>query len=149
MNTVARRILFWVVFVVFAVSTCWAGRYHFFGVGYFRPVIVTEQRIIDLGEMLPDAVVEAEISVTNGGWRSLQIAKVRTGCSSCIKILSYPKEPIRRGEAALIRISFDSKSLTGKVRRPVVVMSNDPVRPVYSILVDAVVQYEEEANEHE
>jgi len=148
-NNFRERFLFWLAFVALVVALCWTGYHHFFGVGYFRPVLVAATRILDLGDVLPDAVVEGEFSVTNGGWRALQIMSVRTGCASCVKIVSYPKEPIRRGETVPIRLAFDSKSFTGKVRRSILILSNDPVRPIYSILIDAVVLREEESSEGE
>lgn len=149
MDDLRQRILFWFAFIAFVAVACWAGHYHFFGKGYFRPALVTEQRIVDFGEVSADSLAEAEISVTNGGWCSLQIEGVRTGCGSCIKIVSFPKEPIRRGETGRVCVTFNSKSLKGKVRRSILILSNDPIQPVYSLFVDAVVQYGEEANEDE
>ena len=136
--------LFWLAFVVFVIAAGWTGHHHFFGVGYFRPAIATEMRILDLGEVLPDTVVETEFFVTNGGWRSLQIMNIRTGCASCVRILSFPKEPIRGGEAAPIRFAFDSTLLRSRTRQTIIILSNDPVQPIYSIMVDAVIQREEE-----
>jgi len=143
-HDIQSRFLFWVAFSAFTIAACWTGHHHFFGVGYFRPVLATETRIFDIGEVLPDAVVEVELTITNGGWRSLQVAGVRTGCASCIRIVSFPTEPLRRNGTGQIRITFDSKSLSGKVRRSILILSNDPVHPVYSIMVDAVVRCEKE-----
>ena len=134
------RIIFWFAFVVFAIAAGRTGHYHFFGEGCFRPVLVTERRILDLGDVLPNALSETEFSITNGGWRSLQIKNVRAGCAGCVKILSFPKEPIRRNETTQVRIALDTKSLTGKVRKSIIITSNDPARPVYPMLIDAVVE---------
>jgi hypothetical protein len=131
---------------VFALAIGWAVRYHFFGVGYFRPVLVTEKQILDLGDVLQDSLTETEFSVENGGWRSLKIKDVRTGCAGCVEILSYPKEPIRRNATAPIRVALNTKSLKGKVRKSIIILSNDPVHSVYPMLIDAVVEREKEAN---
>jgi hypothetical protein len=96
--------------------------------------------------VLPDSLTETEFFVTNGGVRPLRIDKVRSGC---VEIISYSTEPIRRNKSMPVRIALNTKSLRGNVRKSLVIVSNDPLRPVYSILVDAVVaRTKEEAAEN-
>lgn len=142
-----RRHLFWIVFVAFLVSVGWAVRYHFFGVGYFRPVLVTEKQILDLREVSADSLADVEFSVMNGGWRSLSIENVRTGCAGCVEIIAYPKEPIHRNGTATIRVALNTKSLTGNVRKSFIIISNDPVHSVYPMLIDADVLCKDEKRE--
>ena len=142
-----RRILFWLAFSAFAIAGICTGYYHLFGTGYCRPVLVAERQILDLGVIPPDSITEVEFFITNGGVRSLQLEGVRTGCASCIKIISYPSEAIRRGSSEPVRITFNSKSLRGSVRRSILIISNDPFRRVYPVRIDAVVERKEELGE--
>ena len=133
------RILFWVAFAAFAVAMVWGGYYHLFGAGFFRPILVTEKRILYVGEVLPDSLTEIEFAVTNGGLRPLRIESVRSGCAGCVEIISYPNEPLGWNKSAPIRVVLDADSLKGKVRKSFLIISNDPVRRVSPMLIDAVV----------
>jgi hypothetical protein len=148
MNNVRQRFLFWLVFVAFLFSMGWVVRYHFFGIGYFRPVIVTESRILYLGTVPTDTLAVVEFSVTNAGWRSLQIESIRSGCAGCVEIIAFPKEPVRRNETVSVRVALNTKSLKGSVRKSFVIISNDPVRSVYPMLIDAVVLRENNTSEN-
>jgi hypothetical protein len=140
MNNTIRRIVFWFVFTFFVAVVGKVGYYHLPGTGCFRPVLVTETQVIDLGVVPPDSLTECEFFVTNGGMGSLKIENVRSGCAGCIEIISFPTEPIRSGESVSIRIALDVRTLKGKTRKSLIIISNDPVRPVYPILIDAVVE---------
>jgi len=142
MNSLYQRIAFWIVFVAFAASLGWMGYYHLFGAGYFRPVLVTPDKILHLGMVVANQPEEWEVSITNGGFRPLRIANVRSGCSGCIEILSYPREPIARGEKGVIRFALKTESLSGQVRKFILITSNDPRRSHCPILIDAFVKRE-------
>jgi hypothetical protein len=134
------RILFWLVFFVFVTSVIWTGYYHFFGAGYFRPILITEKKIIDLGNVSADRPAETEFVVSNGGFRSLRIERVRSGCSGCVEIISYPKEPLKRNESAVIRVALQTESVSGFVRKSIMIVSNDPRRHSCPILIDAAIE---------
>ena len=102
-----------------------------------------------MGTVPPDSLTETEFFVTNRGVRPLRIDKVQSGCAGCVEIISYPKEPIRRGGSVPVRIALNTKSLKGNVRKSLVIVSNDPVHPVYSILVDAVVNREKKSSKED
>ena len=144
MNDLRSRILFWLAFVAFVVSIGWSVRYHFFGVGCFRPVFVTEKKILYLGDVPPDSLSEVEFSVTNGGWRSLRIESIRSGCAGCVEVVDFPKVPIRRNETVSVRVALNTESLKDNVKKSFIIISNDPVRPVYPMLINAVVQHADE-----
>ena len=147
MSGFRRRLIFWLAFTAFAVVVGKAGHYHLFGKGYFRPELVTEKQILNLGVVPPDALTEHEFFITNAGVRAIRIEKVRSGCAGCVKIISYPTEPIRRGQSVPIRIALNTESLRGNIRKSLVIVSNDPVRPVYPLLVDAIVEVKDEQGE--
>ena len=143
MSNIRKRIVFWLTFAAFAIVVAKAGYYHVCGKGYCRPVLVTEKKILDLGAVPPDSLTEYEFFVTNGGVRPLRIEKVKSGCAGCIVIISFPTEPIRRGESVPIRIALNSESLKGRTRKSLVIISNDPIRSVYPMLIGAVVEQQE------
>ena len=140
MSNYRSRILFWFAFSAFAVAAIGAGYYHYFGTGYFRPVLATERRMLELGVVPSDSLTEVEFFVTNAGVRPLRIVSVRTGCAGCVEIISYPTEPIRRGASVPVRVALDTKSLKGNVRKSFLIMSNDPIQQVYPMQINAVVE---------
>ena len=103
--------IFWITFSAFALAAGWSGYYHLFGKGYFRPILVTEKQVLDVGVVLPDSLTEVEFFVTNSGVRPLRIENVRTGCAGCVVILSFPTEPIRRNASASVRVALNAESL--------------------------------------
>jgi hypothetical protein len=87
--------------------------------------------------------------ITNVGVRPLKILEVRSGCAGCIDILSFPHQPIPRNQSAKIRFALVTQSLRGKTRKSLLVKTNDPVTPVYVIVVDAVVKNEKREDVYE
>ena len=140
MSNVVRRTIFWLTFSAFALAAGWTGYYHFFGKGYFRPVLVTEKQVLDLGVVPVGSLTEVEFFVTNGGVRPLRIENVRTGCAGCVDIISFPTESIRRNVSASVRVALNAESLHGRVRKSFLIMSNDPVRGIYPMQIAAVVE---------
>jgi hypothetical protein len=138
------RILFWLVFTSFAILLFWQGHYHLLGKGWFRPSLALQERVLHLGEVLPDTLVETELIVANIGIRPLIIEDVRSGCSGCIKVLSFPKAPIHRNEKVTLRFALNTDSLKGKVRKSMIIMSNDPIHPVTPVLIDADVKVQKQ-----
>ena len=137
--SIPRRILFWFAFSAFALAVLCTGYHHIFGTGYFRPMLVTEKKIFDLGAVSADTLTEVEFFVTNVGVRHLRIENIRSGCTGCVEILSFPREPIRRGESVPVRVALNTESLTGHIRKSFLIISNDPLRRVYPMQIDAVV----------
>lgn len=143
-NIVCSRILFWIVFAAFAASVVLIGCYHLFGKGGFRPILMTKEKIVHLGEVPANSLVESKVTVTNIGVRPLKILEVRSGCSGCTKIISFPADPIYRNETVTVCFALNTESLSGKVRKSMVLISNDPIHPAYPILIDAIVKIENE-----
>ena len=137
MPTFRQRSLFWLSFSAFALAAMGTGYHHLFGTGYFRPMLVTEKKIFDLGSVSADSVTEIEFFVTNGGVRPLRIENVRSGCTGCVDILSFPKGPIRRGASVPVRVALNTESLIGHTRKSFLILSNDPLRSVYPMQIDA------------
>jgi hypothetical protein len=141
--------LFWCVFFLFLILFGWTCHYHLLGAGILRPVIMCSEQVIDLGEISSGKPFEYEVMITNAGVRSLKISEVRSGCAGCIDILSFPHQPIPPNQPAKIHFALVTKSLRGKTRKSFLVKTNDPVTPVYVIVVDAVVKNEKIEDSHE
>ena len=107
-------------------------------------MLVLQKEILDLGTVSTDQPVEVEFSITNGGFRSLRIEMIRSDCTGCVDVLSFPQEPISRNETAVVRLSLKTESLSpGKMRKSLMITSNDPLRPFYPVMIDAVVESKE------
>ena len=147
MSNIRRRTLFLFAFSAFAVAAIGTGYHHLFGKGYCRPVLVTEEKILDLGTVPADSLAEIEFFVSNGGVRPLRIESVRSGCAGCVEVLSVPRGLIRRNQRVAVRVALNTESLAGKTRKSVLIISNDPINGVFPMRIDADVERKEETEE--
>jgi len=71
----------------------------------------------------------------NVGTDTLSITRVRTICSCTAAPISA--DHVAPGDTAWIKVSLDSKKLTGRVKKYVNVDSSDPINPYYRIIFSA------------
>jgi hypothetical protein len=138
-----KRCFVWFAFTALIVSAAWSGYHHFFGAGFFRPVIEVKERIINLGTVPAGEAIPCEFTITNGGYRSLVINRVHPGCAGCIEVISYPVTPIKRHQSAVIRAALQTESLKGPTKKAVIVDSNDPLSSAFSLQIEANVSHPE------
>lgn len=88
------------------------------------PQIQLEPRILELGKMQQNQVLERDIMVRNTGDEALEIYELSTSCPC-----TFPEiidEVIEPGETGLIHVTFQSKTYQGDVHKVIEVYSNVP-----------------------
>ncbi len=116
------------------------GHYHFFGPGLWAPTIACETPVHDLGSVSRDKSIPCEFTIRNTGRRPLLIRKVTPGCGGCVRVDSYPREPIRRGNEGVVRVSLLAAELQGEVEKRVAVFSNDPREGAFFLRIRADIE---------
>jgi hypothetical protein len=127
-------------FIVLLVVSGWTVYHHVLGTGVFRPILVCPQRLLKLGEIDGGQPRTCVFTITNKGYRSLIIRDVRTGCAGCVNILDYPKTPIKKNQSATITVDLLTENINGPTRKSFLVKTNDPVTPIYAMVIDAIVK---------
>lgn len=106
---------------------------HLFGQANFK----FDKTTLKLPKTKEGEVVRFEYSFTNDGNQPLIINEIKVACS-CTKF-EFPKEPIKPGEKAVIKVSFDTKDKIGFQDRTLDIYSNakkNPFKIRFKIMVD-------------
>lgn len=102
-----------------------------------QPTILCDRPVFDAGTVPKGADVTCDFTLRNNGYLSLRIYEVRPSCSSCISIISYPKQPIQPGRTGVIALRISTKFLKGHSEKTIAVHSNDRNKPWYFLRVRA------------
>ena len=86
------------------------------------PKVSLDKEIHDFGTIAEGQVVETEFIVTNTGEGDLLIADAKGSCGCTVP--EPPKDPIKPGESAPIKVSFDSKGKPGNQEKTVTLTTN-------------------------
>ena len=86
------------------------------------PKVSLNKEIHDFGTIAEGEVVETEFIVTNTGEGDLLIADAKGSCGCTVP--EPPKDPIKPGESAPIKVSFDSKGKPGNQEKTVTLTTN-------------------------
>lgn len=98
--------------------------------------LVMPDSIFDFGFFATDARVVHTYPLYNHGDDTLRIIKVKPGCGCTVAPLhNYDIPP---GDSTTLDMYFDSKRLTGLVKKKTTILSNDPVTPLKEIAFIAV-----------
>ncbi|NIP43179.1 MAG: DUF1573 domain-containing protein [candidate division Zixibacteria bacterium] len=92
--------------------------------------------IFDFGFFATDARVVHTYPIVNQGSDTLRITKVKPGCGCTIAPLD--KHNIAPGDTAYLDLYFDSKRLTGLVKKGVTILSNDPDEPLREVSIISI-----------
>lgn len=76
----------------------------------------------DFGTITEGDVVETEFTVTNNGESDLLISDAKASCGCTVP--DYPKQPIKPGESAPIKVSFNSAGKSGQQNKTVTLTTN-------------------------
>jgi hypothetical protein len=87
--------------------------------------------IFDFGFFATDARVVHTYPIINEGDDTLRIIKVKPGCGCTAAPLD--KSNLGPGDTAHVDVFFDSKRLTGLVKKGVTILSNDPDEPLREV----------------
>lgn len=90
--------------------------------------IVVPDNIFDFGFFVEDARVVHTFTIKNEGDDTLRIIKVKPGCGCTAAPLR--EDNVAPGDSTFVDVYFDSKRLTGLVKKKVTILSNDPIDPL-------------------
>jgi hypothetical protein len=102
------------------------------------PRIRVEPESFDFGKALPGKTLRKEFTLRNFGDAALLIEGVSTTCG-CTAALPAERR-VEPGGATPLRVTFETRSYSGKVERLVLVRSNDPKTPLLRVRVSATVE---------
>jgi hypothetical protein len=86
------------------------------------PKVELDKEIHDFGTITEGDVVETEFIVKNTGETDLIISDAKGSCGCTVP--EPPKEPIKPGASAPIKVSFDSKNKPGQQEKTVTLTTN-------------------------
>lgn len=95
------------------------------------PVIQFTDSVYNFGKITQGESVSYSFDFINKGGSSLIISDVRPSCG-CTVPQSWPKHPVKPGDAGKIEITFNSEGRTGEVTRTIRITSN--AKPNINIL---------------
>ncbi len=102
------------------------------------PRIRVEPESFDFGRAQPGKTLRKDFTIRNFGDAELAIEGVSTTCG-CTAALAA-KSRVEPGGRTALRVTFDTRSYSGKVERQVLVRSNDPKTPLVQVRVSATVE---------
>jgi len=105
------------------------------GVPPSGPRIVFDESSHDAGQIQVGTEIEHAFAFHNPGARPLQLASLRSGCDC--RASATPADAIQPGGEGEVRLSCETASAAGPVRRTVTVYSNDATRPVTTLALEA------------
>jgi len=102
------------------------------------PRITFEKVVHDFGKVRPGSTHKCQFKFTNTGDSMLKVKKPTSSCSCTVARLS--KEEYVPGESGLVKVTkFHVPKRQGGTRQPLIVRSNDKVRPNVKLTVKATV----------
>ena len=102
------------------------------------PRIRVEPESFDFGKAQPGKTLRKDFTIRNFGDAELVIEGVSTTCG-CTAALSAQSRVEPGGRTAL-RVTFETRTFSGKVEKDVLVRSNDPKTPLVQVRVSATVE---------
>jgi hypothetical protein len=103
------------------------------------PRITAEPVAFDFGKALQNKTLHKDFVIKNLGTEDLQIERVSTTCGCTAALMDDDAKVVRPGQTAVLRVSLETRTYTGKVERKVLVQSNDPVRNPLELRVQVTV----------
>lgn len=104
------------------------------------PAILFASETCDLGSLVQGEQPVCDFTFANRGSAELRVLQVEPSCGCTSALLVAPA--LLSGESGAVRVVFDSSDFAGEVVKEVEVRSNDPVRPVVTLRVKALVEPE-------
>jgi hypothetical protein len=101
------------------------------------PQLALDPESWDFGRTLKNRVIEKQFTLQNLGDADLVIERISTTCGCAAALLSEKTLP--PGKSAILRVTFDTRALDGRVERKVLVRSNDRLRDPLEIRLQATV----------
>jgi hypothetical protein len=106
------------------------------------PRLAVEPVAFDFGRVLPERKLSRQFSLRNFGSADLAIERVSTTCGCTAALLD--DKVVKPGGRATLRVTLETRNYSGRIRRSVLIKSNDPQHPTTEIKLEATVAEEEE-----
>jgi hypothetical protein len=104
-------------------------------IGRAQPKAVLSDTLVVMGEIYHNAKATRSLTLRNTGSMSLHVVSVRSSCGCTVAGIS--KSEISPADSAELSFTVNTAILSGKVRKNIVVETNDPARPVLSLYYEA------------
>jgi hypothetical protein len=104
------------------------------------PRLALEPAAFDFGRVLPQRTLSKQFAIRNFGSADLALEKVTTTCGCTAALLD--EKVVKPGGRATLRVTFETRHYEGKVRRSVLIKSNDPQHPTTELKLEATVTRE-------
>jgi hypothetical protein len=101
------------------------------------PRIAVEPMTHDFGTLLPMRTVQKEFTIRNVGKKDLVILGVSTTCGCTVAEMETTV--IKPGHTTPLKVNLETRGAKGRLARSVLVRSNDPVRAVVEVKIQATV----------
>lgn len=108
-----------------------------------QPKIQLDRPKIDLGTIYHGETKTVKFVVSNAGDQPLNISNIETSCGCTSAIKNVPV--LEPGRADTIEVSFNSMGFDGKIRKEIMVYSNDPTSPMIGAMFSGTVVSELES----
>ena len=102
------------------------------------PVIACDEPVFDFGEMWMGPELSHTFVIKNDGDSPLDITRVKPACG-CTKAGAHP-DAIPAGKTGEFSFKLNSKKLRGKYEKGIMVYTNDPRTPAFSLKLRGVVK---------
>jgi len=103
------------------------------------PRITVEPQSFDFGQALQNKTLTKEFTIKNFGSADLLIERVTTTCGCTTAPLEEKNKVIKPGASTPLRVSLQTREVTGLMSRSVLIKSNDPDKGFYEIKIQATV----------
>ncbi len=110
------------------------------------PKIYSLEKEHDFGQIVEGSIVVHEFEVVNKGDSELYLIKVNSSCGCTVAKPS--KEKLQPGESAKIKVTFNSKSRSGRQKKYINVFTNDKENTRYRLAIFANVVSKENMNKN-
>lgn len=101
------------------------------------PEIEFEKDVHDFGTLTQGGDASTEFKFTNTGMEPLIISNARGSCGCTVP--SWPRQPIKPGESAAIKVKYDSNRI-GPINKSVTITSNASNEPTKVIRIKGNIQ---------
>jgi hypothetical protein len=103
------------------------------------PRIVVEPASFDFGTVKPGGVVQRQFVVGNIGRADLVIESIVSSCNCTAVLDDETRRTLKPGARTPIRVRLTAPAEAGRLRKSVLVKSNDPVNGSLEVRIEAVV----------
>ena len=103
------------------------------------PRIVVEPASFDFGTVKPGGVVQRQFVVGNSGRADLVIESIVSSCNCTAILEEETRQTLKPGARTPVRVRLTAPAVAGRLRKSVLIKSNDPVQPSLEVKVEAVV----------